>query len=127
MSLWDRIVYGVDLDAEQARGEQLDAQLEALNRQRLDSGRWTLEQWQTAENNRQAGATGDVRGQVREAAVEGALDGVRAIPSAINKGLKAPFQFLGVAIPWQVWLLGLGALFLYLGGGVYLRGILARR
>lgn len=127
MGLWDRIVYGVDLDEEQRRGNELDARLEALNRQALETGRWNADQYRRAEENRTAGLTGDVRQDVRSAAAEGAVEGIRAIPGAIKETLRAPFVFAQAILPWQLWVVGAVALFIYLGGGVYLRGILARR
>jgi len=64
----------------------------------------------------------NVSEQLAAAGREGAQGGLQT-------GLNLPFSFVR-SVPWQVWFFGAIALFLWLGGGVWLvkksRGILAR-
>lgn len=60
---FQRVIFGVDLDAEQERGEELDRRLEELNREKLESGDWDEETFEQAEANRKAGII-DIREEV---------------------------------------------------------------
>jgi hypothetical protein len=44
MSLWQKIIYGEDLDALAAKDQQTDAQLRELNQGLVDKGVWTQQQ-----------------------------------------------------------------------------------
>jgi hypothetical protein len=122
----DKFLYGVDLDEEQARQNDLDKQLAALNKKELESGSWDVEQFNTAEANRQAGAITNVQDDVHAAFSEGLQEGYELTTGGIKRTLAAPFTFTFAAIPWQLWLAAAVALFIYMGGGVYLRGIIKR-
>jgi len=133
MSLISKYLWGVDLEAEQRRGQQLDADLAELNRRKLESGQYTQEEYQRAEANRLAGATGNVAGEVRSEFYAGAREGA-------NNVLNFPGQVVGTvgqgagqllggvlaAVPWWVWLGGLAALFVWMGGLTLLKGRLAQ-
>lgn len=125
MGLLDRWLYGVDLDEEQQRGDTYDAALADLNRQRLQSGAWTEEQFQTAERNRIAGATGNVGEQVSDSFWQGWTEGRDRITGTINSGIGGVLKGIWHSVPLAVWVLILIAAFLYLGGADYLRRKLA--
>lgn len=124
---------GVDLAAEQARGNAADAQLSALNTQALNSGHYDQATYDLAVQDAAAGATGDVTAQVGEAFMEGASQGLQNVIQAPGKLVGAAGSLSGSvlwgiikAIPWWVWVAAAGALFIWLGGLSMLRGRLAR-
>jgi hypothetical protein len=90
---------------------------------------WTPEQ-DAGVQSRAAASVIDVKGEVSEEFYTGLGEGVanvrRFIGSGINTTVLTPLKL----IPWQVWLILAAALFLWLGGGVWLakqfKGRLAR-
>ena len=126
MGLFDKLVYGHDLDAEQKRADELDAQLAALNRETLARGRWTEKQMEEAERNRAAGAGGNIEAQVNAAFNEGLADGYSNVTGTIKSTLAAPFKFAFASLPWQLIAAGLVALFFYMGGWHLVSGALLR-
>lgn len=119
--LWD-VVSG----SEQERGEELDRRLAELNRDALESDRWTREQFNQAEENRMAGATGDTRSEVLGAAADGAVEGLKTIPDKIRGTVDGVAGWTLGAVPWWLWIVGAAGLFLYLGGGELVRVKLSR-
>lgn len=119
-------VIGTDLDAEQQRNDTLNAQQAAENQRSLDAGIYDSRTFAIAEAQRLSSDHPDVTGEVADAFNASIQSTVSGAAGAVNGTLKLPFQFLFKALPWQVWVLGAVLLFFYLGGGVLLRGILAR-
>jgi hypothetical protein len=120
----DKLFLGTDLDAEQKRSDQLDAQLAAANQELVARKVWTQKEWAAFE----ADTTGpnstfgqNVTSQVNTAFGEGFNEGVdnvrNFLSKSINVGIGTPLKL----IPWQVWLLGAVALFVYFGGLGWLR------
>lgn len=120
MSWISRILYGVDLDAEQARGTALDEQLRQDAAESLASGRYDQAAYDQAMQHFDEGAVTDVTGSVTDAFYQGLGEGAVNIRGTVGSAISSPFKL----IPWQLWLLaGLG-LFLYMGGGSMLKGAL---
>lgn len=130
---------GVDLEAEQQRGNELDAQLAALNQkdygpggriyQRIEAEQGTDAAERTYESvqaNLEGSQTGDVEQQVVAAFGEGLNEGFQSTTGGIRNALSAPFEFIFKAVPWYFWIIGLGVLFFYAGGFVWLKGRLAK-
>jgi hypothetical protein len=110
---------------EQATGDQLDAQLQALNQTEYSAGGRVYNEiqdtqgtaaadqaYQTVQKDEASGATGNVLDELQTAGQEGANQGLSNLWSGIANALKGA---LGL-FPWWLWLLALGALFIYLGG-----------
>ena len=119
-------VTGVDLAAEQARGDALDAQIAANQKDNLDSGKWTVAQYEAANANQQKALTGDVTQQVLDAGKEGAIEGLNNLQQGVKNAVGNTLSFGWGMIPWQLWLVGGLALFIYMGGGIWIRGILEK-
>jgi len=117
MGWFQKVIYGVDLDAEQARQNDLDKRLQAENQRDLENGTFTQDVFDEAERNRQASYIADVSGQVSDAFNSGLAEGVDNIRNAAGSALSRP-------IPWQVWALGAVALLWYTG---LLRGLFKGR
>lgn len=141
MSLWSWTMSkltGVDLDAEQARSEQLDQATRDLNQEYLERGLWTQDQYDQAMENMVAGneSTGadNVVGSVTAEAQAGLQEGLDNVLSAPGKvvdavvGQGAGKVLWGIvkAIPWWVWIGGGIALFIWMGGLALLRGRFAK-
>lgn len=127
MSFLSKIFLGVDLDEEQRRNDEYDRQLAALNQAKLQDGSWSDSTFAEAEAHRIASDNKDIAGEVVEVFNKSIEDSVSSA-AAVTKGvLKTPFDFIFGALPWQLWLVAAVALFLYMGGGIFLRGLLARR
>jgi hypothetical protein len=133
MSLWSKIFLGTDLDEEQAKQNELDSQLAALNQDALNRGVWDQKTYDQAQANLEAGRV-DVSQQVGEAAMEGAREGMNAeialvtqgIPNAVNSTLSAGVGVIFKSIPISLWLLAGVGLFIWMGGLLWLQGRLAR-
>jgi hypothetical protein len=128
---------GVDLQAEQARSDALDARIAAANQDLVNRRVWSSAQFDAAQADVAAGnASSGVDNVVNSVDSEfraGAAEGLHNV-------LAAPGQVVGAAgslsgellwgiikkIPWWAWLAGLGALFVWMGGLSLLRGRLAR-
>ena len=136
MGLWNWIVTqttGVDPAAEQARSDAADAGNQAIDQQLLEQGTWTQAQYDQAQADTAAGnaSTGvnDVAGSINQAAEQGLAEGFQNVLDAPGKvvgavGSSASSMLWGIikAIPWWVWIGGLVALFVWMGGLSLLRG-----
>lgn len=139
MGLWNSIfeLYsGVDLEAEDQRARDSKAQLRALNEKDYAPGGRLYEKaldtqgpvtalvnYQTVEQHLDiADAEPSVTDQVQGAFAESLEENTRGVRKGIGTVVSIPFKL----IPWQVWLLLLLALFVYMGGHTWLRGRLSR-
>jgi hypothetical protein len=110
-----------DLQAEQDQIRAREAQLDARAREQYG------ESWaQATERHRAQEYQESYSKQVGDAFIEGAKEGAQAQIDAVQGAANAVTGFTLRIIPWQVYVLGAGALFWWLGGGVYLKGILGR-
>jgi hypothetical protein len=124
-------VTGIDPAAEQARGQAADAAMAQSNADLFNAGTWSQSQYDAAMANLSATATGDVQSQIDQAAEEGAIEGVNNLVKTVAdtaQGLTNwTFGSVFKLIPWQVWPILVIVAFFYLGGGVLLKGLLARK
>ncbi len=140
MGLWNWIVTqttGVDPAAEQARADALDAQLAAMNAPGGDYwNRLSAAGQATAATNlaNQQAQSADIAGQINGAFVQGAQQGLQNeldLVSQVSGGINRVLDSVGLSVlkivPWWAWIGGAIALFLYAGGGVWLKGRMARR
>jgi hypothetical protein len=111
---------------ETARAAELDRQNAELNRRREAMGSQTREQ-SAAQESRFNTDFEAYNEQILSGAIQGAQEGLAATADTVRKGLAVPINFAWRAIPWQLWAVGAVALFIYAGGGVWLRGILAKQ
>lgn len=131
MAFWQRVLYGVDLDEEQRRGDELDRRLREMNERdygpggriynRIEAERGTEaadETYDAVLENLETSQTGDVEAQVNDAFREGLQEGA----GNIQRGFNVSFG----AIPWQLWAAGAVALFFWAGGGAWLKSILKK-
>lgn len=118
MSWFSRLVFGVDLDAEAARGAELDGVIATQNQSALDRGVWTQEQYDAAEANRMSpdSVTSNAQAQVKDAFTEGAKEGLDEIRGGVQSVVTTATSF----VPWWVWAVGLTLLFVRVGGLRYL-------
>ena len=117
---------GRSVDDLQREQDSISAREAELNQRRRDSGYYTDEEYMRAEQVRVTGAV-DVSSEVGQAAQEGAVEGLKNLPAQVRGALNTSFGWSLSFIPWWGWVALLGVGFWYLGGFVYLRGILARR
>jgi len=138
MGWFQKLIYGVDLDATQSELDRTNAALASENAadygrggtiyRQIQAERGTAAAEQTyadvlrrAEDN-QINVTDQVHGAFRD----GYNESLGNITGGIRATLAAPFNFAIRSIPWQLWLVGLVALFIYMGGGVWLKGLINR-
>lgn len=139
MGWFQKLIYGVDLEAEQKRSDDLDAKIKAENEHDYGPGgpiyNQTVQdrgvaaanqQWEEVQARQKANQI-DVQAEVDDAFNTGLKEGYDNVTGGIKDTLAAPFKFTFAALPWQIWVVGLIVLFLYLGGGQMLKGILNRR
>lgn len=138
MSLWNSfrtLVTGVDINAEQARSDALNAQLSDLNTNsdyltRLSNANQAIVATHLAD---QISQSNDLAGQVDQAAYAGLqqgaaneLGGLSSISKFTNETLASIGGSVLGAIPWWFWFIGLGVLFVYLGGADMLKRKMGR-
>lgn len=125
MSWVSKLFYGVDLEEEQQRANDSNAQLAALNQSDLMSGKYDQKTFNEAEANRNK-SYNDAGGADVAGSVQDAFDqSINENTSSIRKGLTAiitePLKIALKLIPWPVWLAGGVFLFFYLGGPIWVR------
>jgi len=134
----DKLFLGVDLNAEQARSDSLDAQIMAANQKLADAGYVNQAYVDLAAQDIAAGdattGTDNVLASVNAEAAAGAKEGLNNVLTAPGKvvgavGSGASTLLWGIVknIPWWIWIVGAGALFVWMGGLALLKGRLARR
>lgn len=112
---------------ETARADELSERNRQLNQRKLEKGQVT-EEW-VARQQEAFDSTGSAtyNAEVIAAAAEGATEGLVSLPGKVRGALSGVAGWGLAFVPWWAWLVGAGAVFYYLGGFVYLRGILAKR
>lgn len=124
MGWFSKLLYGVDLDEEQKRGDQLDRDLKAINDQdygpggeiynKIERERGTAAADQTYEDvqgHLQTSQTGDVGGQVSD-----------AFWNELHQRTSDLVKPVGGAVPTWVWGAAGVGLFLWMGGLTWLKG-----
>ena len=127
----DKLLLGVDLSAEQQRSNQADQQLLALNQQLVDQGTWTQAQADAAAQKIAAGnadtGAGNVVASVDQSFAQGLQQGEQNITSGISDTIARLIKDVWAAIPWQLWVVALVVLFVWMGGLAMLKGRLAKK
>lgn len=120
-------ITGVDLEAEQRRSDELDAKNRALTQKRYEEGKVTDQAYAISMQHYADGQM-DVSGEVNQAFVDGAkegLDNVLEAPGkvvdAIGKGATKTLGGILGGIPLWVWPVALIVAFFALGGAGLLR------
>jgi hypothetical protein len=107
---------------EQERGDALDAQRAKLDQDRYERGLIDAAELQRRQRQDAALAI-NVESELGTAFDEGWEEGKQNVKGAI----ASPFKLGWDLIPWQVLALGGVALFVYMGGWIWLKGILPRK
>lgn len=118
----EKLTLGYSTAELQAESDKADASLRKINEDAHDRGAISDAVYaQTQENiaNGQIDAAGAIGGAFKEGIAEG-IDNERGL---IGSTISFPFKF----IPWQAWILGGALLFFYMGGAVWLKGIIPRK
>jgi hypothetical protein len=134
----DKLFTGYSSSELQAQSDALDAQMAAKNQELADAGYITQDQVAAAQANMVAGniSTGasDVAASMDAGFVEGAQQGLNNVLDAPGKVVGAVGDAAGQLgwgilknIPWWVWIGGAIALFIWMGGGELLAGMLKGR
>ena len=110
---------------ETERTAALDERNRELNRIKVARGQMTAEQ-ADAQQARFEAPTLDLNTQIFDAGMEGATDGLKAIPDTIRNGLNSMAGWTWRAIPWWVIVAGIIALLVYMGGWVRIKNILLK-
>lgn len=110
MSFLSKLFYGVDLDEEQKRNDELNAQLAAENLRSRDKyaaeyGEGFADNYYAqAEAHRLEGNFSDVSGEVSQAFDEGLAQGADNIRNAVGNTINRTVGSAFSIIPWQVWI-----------------------
>lgn len=134
MSWYNPTSWFIDKQGVEA-GAAADAKLDALNAKEYGVGGSNYNRIAEAEGRAAANRTlaevmkedatalsySDATDDVNSAFVSGLGDAYDERTGQARSVLNAPFQVLFDSVPWYFWLIGLGALFLYLGGGQVVR------
>src|SRR4051812_44929203 len=130
MSWISQLFYGVDLDEEQKRSNELDAQLAAQNQSALLSGKYDQSTFNQAEANRkksyadEGGA--DVTGSVQDAFDQSINENTSAVRKGLTSIITEPLKIGLKLIPWPVWVAAAVFLFFYTGGPVWARKLIKK-
>lgn len=107
-------------------GRKLDEQLGQLNRDALQRGVWTEDQYRAAEDRRAAGSADTyAAGVVEDFSVgwkegeqnvyEAVRDTTAGVLGVVGDVAKAPIKGILAGLPWWAWLLGIVAVLAYTG------------
>lgn len=112
---------------ETERAADLERRNRELNQRKLDKGQLSPEWVREQQARFEATGPDTFNSQILEAAGEGAVEGLQAIPGKVRGALNSVGGWTLGFIPWWGWLIGVGVVFGYLGGFTWIKGILARR
>lgn len=129
-TLWGWVT-GEDLNAIEARDATNNAKLAELNRKNVESGKWSQSQYYAVQARQmEETSQGTIASQVTQAAGEGAKEGLNTLVDTVGEAAQSvtnwSFKSLFKLVPWQVWPILAIVAFFYLGGGVLLKGALAK-
>jgi hypothetical protein len=115
MSWIQRVLYGVDLDEEQHRQDQLRAALAAENEK--DREKYGDAWFEEAQRNNDSGYVSDVDGAVDQAFDEGLEEGADNVTAFVSKPFEIAGKGVGAVLagfPWWLWIAGLAVLGFFL-------------
>ena len=110
------------LTAEQDQIKAREAELDARAKEKYGQT-WSDQ----VEKHREEEYAATYQAQVGEAFVQGAAEGAATMQGAVKRTIPGPLDWILGALPWHVWVGLAVAAFWYLGGFVYLKGIIARK
>ena len=116
MGFWS-LITGEDLEEAKRQSDAADAWNLARNKELLDEGKLTQENYDISREQITASALPDPAAEVSAAFDEGFQDGVDNVRGAAGSILALPFRL----IPPIAWVLIAVGLFFYFGGGVLVR------
>ena len=131
MGFFQKWLYGIDLEEEQRRADELERQRQEMNKGYEPGG----DIYERIKQQRGAAAADDaysqvlaqdqnqdinVEKEVDEAFWEGWDEGYENITGGVRETIRAPFTFAWDSIPWQLWAGGLVFLLYYMGGWTWL-------
>ena len=125
----DSLFLGTDLSAEQARSDAADAKLAELNAKSVAAGYMSQDAYNTYQANisRDTSSTGmQVETSVNQEFQAGLKDGLNNVTGTINGTLSGIVGSIWKAIPLSVWLILAVVAFFYFGGGMLIRGKMAK-
>jgi len=131
MSWVSKLFYGVDLEEEQKRADESNAQLAALNQQALLSGKYDQSTFNQAEADRNksyndAGGS-DIAGSVQDAFDQSINDNTTTIRKGLTAVITEPLKIGLKLIPWPVWLAAAVFAFFYFGGPIWVKKFLPKK
>jgi len=112
---------------ETQRADDLEEQNRILNQRKLEKGQVSEEWVDRQQEAFDSTGSSTYNAEIAEAAAEGAAEGLASMPGKVCGALSGVAGWGLAFVPWWGWIIGAGAVFYYLGGFVYLRGILAKR
>ncbi len=119
---------GIDSEEEQARGDNLDAQLKTLEHdyQRRHADQMTQKEIEVRnaefDAHQRDGHIENVEQEVNDAFGDELDAQTAGFRGAVGSAVSFPFKL----IPWQIWVAAAVALFFWLGGPALLKGKFAR-
>lgn len=109
------------------RAKELEKRNLELNQRKLEKGQ-VNEDWVNQQEGRfNQDGPDTYNGQISDAAMEGAKDGLASMPGTVRDALSTGAGWTLSFIPWWGWLIAAGVVWGYIGGWTYLRGIMARK
>ena len=132
MSFWGTVgrwLWGIDVDAEQRRAEELDRKIAEQNALARARGRWTEEEYERAEANREAMLNNpEYTPDLWPEFASGAIEGLQAFPERVSGAITSTAGWSARLIPRWVWALAViaGAWYLAVWLGLIRRGLFAR-
>ena len=112
---------------ETQRADDLEEQNRLLNQRKLEKGQVSQEWVDRQQDAFDSTGSSTYNDEIASAAAEGAVEGLTELPGKVRGALSGIAGWGLAFVPWWAWIVGAGVGFYYLGGFIYLRGILAKR
>ena len=110
----------------QAENDRLQQATTDLNKRELAIGKINADQYNELETANVNGSI-DVNQQVTQAAQDGALEGIKSLPSKVRSVVGGALDWSLAWIPWEVWVILAIALFFWLDGHLLVKSWLKRK
>lgn len=123
MSLWSYLTGTEDQATADARYAAQQQHLAGTVDARLAAATLSDQQANTIRQNYLNGGLDSVDTAAQQGFIEGAQDGLNNVLAAPGNAISGAGGVVGSIlknIPWWAWVLGAGAIFIYLGGGLWL-------
>jgi hypothetical protein len=132
MSFWGKVggwLWGIDIDQEKRRAEELDKKIAEQNALARQRGIWDEAEYERAEANREAMKNNpEYTPDLWPEFAAGALEGLQAIPDRVSGAISSTAGWSARLIPRWLWLLIVigGAWYLAVWLGLIRKGVFAR-